>query len=160
VSCFIDGSLVAVPDVIAAGLTFTQEYDPKFHAGRNRVPDPAAPCNYVHFPAENKRRARRTVAPRLTLGETSEVEEFKQDFSRVEKVVFEITECPIATTPAAVRLLRLTLPANVWTDGGAEGLNASDDITSPFTGTAGYSEVDGYDVMVEVVHNTPTLFTA
>jgi hypothetical protein len=54
----------------------------------------------------------------------------------------------------------LTLPANVWTDGGAEGLNATDDITSPFTGTAGYSETDGYDLKVEVVHNTPTLFTA
>lgn len=160
VSVFIDGALESVPDVIEAGVSFEQNYEPKAYGGRNRVPDPDSPCFYVHMPAENRRRARRTVAPRLTLGQTSEVEEFKQDFSRAEKLVIEVEECPIATTPAAVRMLRITLPANVWTGGGAGDLSADDDITSPLEGTAGYSEADGYDIMVEVVHNTPTLFTS
>jgi hypothetical protein len=160
VSAYIDGSLTKVPDVIGCGLQFTQNYDPKFFAGRNLVVDPANPCQFVHFPAEMKRKASRQVVPRLTLGETSEVEEFKQDFSRAEKVVIEIAECAIATTPPAVRMIRITTPATVWTDGGAGALSKDDDITSPFTGTGGYDPVSGYDVMVEVVHNTPTLFSA
>jgi hypothetical protein len=160
VSVFIDGGLETVPDVITCGLQFTQDYDEKYDAGHNRVPDPDSPCSYVHMPRRYKRRPRHTVTPRLTLGETNEVEEFKQDFSRAESLVFEIEECPIATTPAAVRMVRITVPKNVWTDGGAGDLSAADDITSPFTGTAGYDDVEATDIKVEVVHNTTTLFTA
>jgi hypothetical protein len=58
-----------------------------------------------------------------------------------------------------VRLIRLTTPGAV-SSGGAQAMSATDDITSPFTYTAGWDDVSGYDIQVEVVHNTPTLFTA
>lgn len=159
VSAFIDGSITKMPNVISCGLEFMQEYDPKFPGGRNLVPDPSVPCNFVHFPAELKRKARRTITTRLELGETSDAEEIKKYFSRAEKIVLEIAECPIATTPAAVRMIRITTPGVVWT-GGAQAMSATDDITSPFSGAAGYDDVSGYDIQVEVVHNTPTLFSA
>lgn len=151
---FIGGSAIPIPDLESVTFSFTNGFQPKFYAGRNRVPDPANPCQLVHFPAENRMRAAQEVTTNLTLGNTSEAEEFQHDFARASKVVYEIEECPIATTPPVNRMLRITNAAQVHTGGGAGALSKSEDITSPFEGTVHYSDSDGYDTQVEAVHNT------
>lgn len=156
---FIDGSPTAVPDFQGLVFNFDNQLDQKWWAGRNRVPD-GVTCRLVHFPEENRLHQPQAVTHTMQLGETNEVEELKQDFSKVEKIVYEIEGCPMATTPAATELLRITLPGSVSTGGGAEALTKTDDITSSFEYGAFMSDVDGFDVKVEVVHNDAALFTA
>jgi len=154
---FIDGAANPIPDLESVTFTFTNGFDSKWYAGRNRVPDTANPCQLVHFPAENRLKASQEVTTNLTLGNTSEAEEFKHDFSRASKAVYEIEECPMATVPVANRMLRITNAAQVYTGGGAGALSKAEDITSPFEGTVHYSDADGYDTQIEAVHTTPTL---
>lgn len=157
---FIDGAAVAVPDFQGLVFNFDNQLTPKFWAGRNRVPEAAGSCRIVHFPEENKLHQGQQVTHTLQVGETMETEELKHDFSKIEKVVYEIEGCPMATTPAATELLRITLPGSMITGGGAEALTKSDDITSSFEMGAFLSDADGYDVQVQVVHNDATLFIA
>lgn len=156
---FIDGAAIAVPDFQGFSFQFDNQLTRKWWAGRNRVPEAAASCRIVHFPEEHRLHQPQQVTHTMRLGNTNEAEELKHDFSKVEKVVYEVEGCPMATTPAATELFRLTLPGSMITGGGAEALSKSDDITSSFEMGAFYSDADGYDVKAEFVHSDPSLFT-
>lgn len=156
---FIDGAGVAVPDFQGFSFAFDNQLTRKWHMGKNRVPEAAGSCRIIHFPEEHRLHQAQAVTHTMRLGNTNEAEELKQDFSKVEKVVYEVEGCPMGTTPAATELFRITFPGSVITGGGAEGLSKSDDITSSFEMGAFHSDTDGYDVEAEFVYNSAGLFT-
>lgn len=157
VGVYMDGGVVKVPDVEAVSFNFGNQAIHKPYSGHNVVPDPDDPCFKLWFPAEIRLGAGQDVGYGLTLGKTDAAEEFKQDFARAQKLVFELEECPMPTVPPAVRIIRHTIAAGVHTGGGAGNLTKGDDITSAFTGSGHHSDADGLDIKTEVVHNTTDL---
>lgn len=155
----IDGSLTAVPDFQGFAFSYNNRLTRKWWSRKNRVPESVGSCRIVHFPEENRLHQAAEVTHTMRLGSTNETEELKNDFSKVEKIVYEVEGCPMGTTPAATELFRLTLPGSMITGGGAEGLSKDDDITSSFEMGAFQSDADGFDVKGEFVHNSATLFT-
>lgn len=156
------GSSEAIPDFQGFELTFNNNVAAKHYARRNVVTQsigtPAA-TKKLWFPDENKISAAQDVTFAINMGNTNSVEELAMDYSRVSKFVFEVYGGPIATTPAATEMLRVTVFAGVYTGGGADALSARDDITSRFEGSAFYSAADSDDIKIEIVNASASAIT-
>ena len=156
---FIDGSGTAIQDLQGFEFSFTNNLNRKFYAKRNvvtQVLGTPSQTRKLWWPEENKLGAAQDVTYALQFGNPNPAQELAHDFSQVQKFVFEVTGGPLATTPAASELLRITIFGGVHTGGGPEPLTAREDMTARYEGGAFYSETDAADIRVEVVNNTNT----
>lgn len=159
---FIDGSMTAIPDLEGFEFTYVNNVNPHWSAKRNVVSQSLGTPTQVKknwYPQENRIGAAQDVTYAINFGGLSAVQELAHDFSQVQKFVFEVLGAPLATTPPATELLRVTIYAGVHTGGGAEALTARDDITSRYEGGAFYSTADADDVKIEIVNNLNTAIT-
>ncbi len=153
---------VSIPDLTGFEFTFVNNVAPHWYAGRNVVTQTLGTPTQTRklwFPAENKLGAMQDVTFAINFGNVNAAQELAQEFQQTQKFVFECTGGPLATTPAATELLRLTLYQATVLGGGAEPLNPRDDITSRFEGTAWYSDVDAADIKAEIVNDITTALT-
>jgi hypothetical protein len=159
---FIDGSGTSVTDLQGFNFGWTNNLNRKWFAKRNvvtRTLGTPAKTYKLWYPQENKLGAAQDATYSIQFGNPSSAQELARDYAQVQKFVFEVVGGPLGTTPAASELLRITIYGGVHTGGGAEGLNAREDITASFDGGAFYSEADSLDVKFEIVNATATAIT-
>lgn len=157
----------AIPDLQGFEFSFTNNLQRKWYARRNVVtrvlggagsPSPSGVYK-LWFPQENKLGASQDVTYALNFGNPNAAQEFARDFAQVQRLVFEVTGGPLATTPVGVEVLRVTMYNAVHTGGGTDGLTARDDLSARFEGNAFYSESDSADIKIEVVNASATAIT-
>lgn len=152
----------AIPDIQGVELTWTNNLNRKPYAGRNiatRVIGTPALTRKLWYPTQNKVGAAQDVTFALVFGNTSQATELARDFGEIQKIVIDLVGPPMATTPVANELVRITIYNAMWTGGGADDLSARDDITTRVEGGAFYSEADAMDLKFEVVNNITTALT-
>lgn len=158
---FIDGSLVAIPDLQGFSLTFSNNLLRKWYAGRNvrtRVLGSPSQTKKLWFPTENKAQAAPDITYSLTFGNTADAQEIAMWYAQVQSFIFEIEGLPLTGAySATLEMMRVTIDAGVHTGGGADALSARDDITSTFEGGVFYSETVSRDLLIEFVSDTAVL---
>ena len=150
----VTGTLI--PDIQGFEMSWTNNLNRKPYAGRNiatRVIGTPALTRKLWYPTQNKLGAAQDVTFSMMFGDTSQAQELARDFGQIQKVVIDLVGPPMATTPVANELVRITIYNAMWTGGGADDLSARDDITTRAEGGAFYSEADALDVKFEVVNN-------
>jgi hypothetical protein len=158
-TCYIDGSMTAIPDLEGFDLTFVNNLNPKFYAGRNVVTKSLGTptqTKRLWFPTENKVGASQDVTFGLQFGNANATQEIAHDYAQIQKFVFEVEGATLGS--GGRELLRITIYNGAWTGGGTEALTARDDITARFDGIAGYSTADSADIKVELVNDQDTAY--
>lgn len=158
---FIDGSMVAIPDLQGFEFTFVNNLTRKWYAKRNVVTQTIgtpALTRRLWFPEENKLGSAQDVTYAINFGNVNTTQELAYHYGQVQKFVFEAYGGPISGT-ASNELLRFTIYAGEHTGGGAEALAARDDITARFEGGAFYSDADAADLKIEIVDGVSTTTT-
>jgi Phage tail tube protein len=153
----VTGTLI--PDIQGVELSWTNNLNRKPYAGRNiatRVIGTPALTRKLWYPTQNKLGAAQDVTFALVFGSTSRATELARDYGQIQKIVIDLTGPPMATTPVANELVRITIYNAMWTGGGADDLSARDDLTTRVEGGAFYSEADANDIKFEVVNNIAT----
>ncbi len=157
---FIDGSGTGVPDLQGIEFSFTNNTTPKWYAGKNVVSQTLgtpALLRKVWYPQEMKLGSAQDVTYAINLGNVNIAQELAQDFTQIQKFVFELWGDLVG---ASQELIRITCyNAAHGSAAGAEALNARDDITARFEGGAFYSDADAADIKVEIVSASAVVIT-
>lgn len=154
---------IQIPDMTMFEFSFMNNVTPHWYAKRNVVTtsigNPATTKKVWH-PTEHRVSGAQDVGYKIGFANAEAAQEVAQEFGQIQKIIFEAVGVPLAVTPAATELLRITIYNAVHNPGaGASALAARGDTTTEMDGSGFYSAADGADIKVEVVNSSSTPLT-
>lgn len=157
---YIDGSSTQVADIQGFNLTFNNNLERKWYAGRNidkKTLGTPSQTRKVWFPTENKAQAAPDITFSITFGSTDDAQELALWYTQIQKFEFDVAGNPIGGGYTGDNMMKIILYNAAYTGGGAGALSARDDITSSYDGGVFYSEADSKDLEIQFVTSTATL---
>jgi len=153
----IMGDGAGVPIDCLAGFGFTvnnnliDDFKSRFCAGKNIWEDTLDTVLHRLWYPNVQKLGPQTITGRLDFGDVKPDRELRRILTHCEKLVVELTAGPLATTPAADEMARLTFYKQAPTGGGADPLQRDGDQTSSYEFTAYVDPATGKDLEVEFI---------
>lgn len=153
-----NGSVTSVDCLRGFTLAFNDlQRDPDFCAGKNVENRTVSAKNYrIWWPEKYRVAPRRNITGTIEFTGVDGTREAMADVARAEQIVLSIEARNLATTPAAIETLEITLHQAAFTGGGPGELSRDDDINTSMEFMVAIDQATGDDITIEYLNDNAT----